>query len=137
MSRRVSNLVLGAWCLFALSCATASGSRAEHLANASRSFHDALLFQNYQAVAGHLLAELRPSFLTRAFGTERSLSVTELEIVSMTLAEDGTSARTLTRISYFELPSTTVRTEAAVVDWVHRDGAWHIERIEGGPLPVP
>lgn len=137
MVRWVSSLVFASWCLVGAGCATATAHRAEHLTNASRSFHDALLFRNYQVVASHLLAEHRPEFLSRSFGKEHTLSVTEVEILSVTLAEDGETAQTLTRLSFFALPSTTLHTESTVVHWVHRDGAWQIERIEGGPLPVP
>lgn len=137
MLRVVSSLVFASWCLVAAGCATATAQRAEHLTNASRSFHDGLLFRHYQLVSSHLLPEHRPEFLTRAFGVEETLSVTEVEILSATLAEDSKSAKTLTRLSFFSLPSTTLRTETVVVDWVHQDGTWLIERIEGGPLPVP
>ena len=83
-----------------------------------------------------LESKLRTAFLADAEEVEKKLSITEIELLSMTMSADGEKAETLSRISYFELPSTVVKTETIRVHWIYVDEEWLIERVEGGPLPL-
>ncbi len=121
-------------------CATSASRAGEQLHMASLELHDALQFGDYRLIAQRLPSALRTEFLARAYGVEKTLSVLELTTISMELAADGESARTLTRLSWYELPSTVVNTENVFIDWKRTgkgsSSGWLIERIDGGPLPI-
>ncbi|AKU92153.1 hypothetical protein [Vulgatibacter incomptus] len=123
-------------------CATTSAGRsAEQLADASRELYDALQFGDYQFVAQRISSDLRTDFLARAYGLEKSLSVLEYTTISVELQPGGDSARMLTRMSWYELPSTVVKTDNVFIDWKRvgqgSQSGWIIEKISGGPIPVP
>lgn len=122
-------------------CASSKGRAGEQLHLASLELHDSLQFGDYRVIAQRLPYELRADFLARAYGVENSLSILELTTISVDVEPDGERAQTLTRISWYELPSTTVKTENVFVHWKRTgggaNGGWQIERIAGGPLPIP
>ena len=128
-------VLLLALCL-AAGCASGPGTKAEQLALAVRDYHDALQFGDYQVIARYLQPAARADFLARAYGMEKSLSVLEFTPIATEMAADGESARMVTRLSWYELPSTVVRTENVFIVWKRRGEAWSIDAIEGGPLPV-
>jgi len=140
MTRTIRHL--GLLLLLAAGCASGPGRNAEQLALAARDYHDALQFGDFQVIARYLPTEVRTEFLARAFGVQKSLSVLEFTAIGTEMSEDGDRARMVTRLSWYELPSTVVKTENVFLQWkrvgggVARDGSWTIESIEGGPLPV-
>lgn len=122
--------------LFASACASATSARAK-LDLAARDVFDALQFGDFQVVAAYLEPEHRTDFLARAYGVEKKLTVVEFTPVGLDVDEAAEHGRMVTRISWFELPSTSVKTENVFVDWRRSKAGWRIERIVGGPLPVP
>jgi hypothetical protein len=128
--------------LAATGCASGPNRNTEQLGLAARDYHDALQFGDFQVIARYLPPEARTEFLARAFGMEKSLSVLEFTPIGTDMNEDGDRAHMVTRLSWYELPSTVVKTENVFIDWkrvgggVATDGTWTIESIEGGPLPV-
>lgn len=92
---------------------------------------------SYEAFAPYLMPEHRLDFLARAFGAEKKLHMTEFTTVGVDIAPDVTSARVVVRLSWYELPSTSVKTENLFIDWRRVEGGWRIERMTGGPLEVP
>lgn len=98
--------------------------------------HAALVVRDYRTMASLLEARLQAAFLADSDATEKNLSVTEIELLSMTMSADGDRAETLSRLSYYELPSTVVKTETVRVHWIYQETEWRIERMEGGPLPL-
>jgi len=122
----------------ATGCAAGPGAKSEQLALAVRDYHDALQFGDFQVIARYLRPAARADFLARAYGMEKSLSVLEFTPISSQNGPDGDSAFLVTRVSWYELPSTVVRTENVFVHWKRTDAdTWAIESVEGGPLPVP
>lgn len=99
--------------------------------------HASLVVRDYRTLATLLEARLRSAFLADAEPAEKNLSITEIELISMTMSADGERAETVSRLSYFELPSTVVHTETIRVHWVYAGSEWLIEGVEGGPLPLP
>lgn len=122
--------------LAATACASTHGARAK-LDLAARDVFDALQFGDFQVVAAYLEPDLRTDFLARAYGVEKTLEVVEFTPVGLDVDEDVARGRMVTRLSWFELPSTVVKTENIFVDWKRGNAGWQIERIVGGPLPVP
>ena len=122
--------------LSATACASATSARAK-LDLAARDVFDALQFGDFQVVAAYLEPELRTDFLARAYGVEKKLTVVEFTPVGLDVDEASEHGRMVTRISWFELPSTSVKTENVFVDWNRGKAGWQIARIVGGPLPVP
>lgn len=121
-------------------CAT-TGRAGEELHLASLELSDSLQFGDYRVIAQRLPAELRNEFLARAYGIEKSLSILEMTTISTTLEPDGSRAQSLIRMSWYELPSTIVKTDNVFVDWTRTGSgtnkSWQIERVSGGPLPIP
>lgn len=129
---RLAPLVL----LAATACASAQSARSK-LDLAARDVFDGLQFGDFQVVAAYLEPDLRTDFLARAFGVEKTLEVVEFTPVGLDVDEAAERGRMVTRISWFELPSTSVKTENVFLDWKRGKAGWQIERIVGGPLPVP
>lgn len=96
--------------------------------------HASLVVRDYRTMATLLESRLRHAFQADAEEVEKKLSITEIELLSMTMSAGGEKAETLSRLSYFELPSTVVKTETIRVHWVYQAEEWLIERVEGGPL---
>jgi len=123
-------------------CASCPGRVKEHLALATRDTHDALKFGDYDVVARYLPFDQRATFMSRAFGVEKKLSILDFDLISSEIAPDGKRAIVMTRISWYELPSTIVHTDSVFFDWrrdgegLAPDGSWTLVRIEGGPLPL-
>lgn len=128
--------------LAATSCAGGQRRAGEELQLAARDYHDALQYGDFQVIARYLPFEERAGFLSRAFAMENALSVVEFLPVGTDFSPGGERALMVTRLSWFELPSTVVRTENVLLHWrhegggLHSAGTWILERIEGGPLPV-
>lgn len=120
----------------AFGCAGSTASRGERLADAYRVLQASLLVRDYRTTATLLDARLRAAFLAELERAERNLSISELELLSMTMSADGERAETVSRITYFELPSTVLRTETLRVFWVFTEKEWIIEGVEGGPLSL-
>lgn len=121
-------------------CAASRARAGERLHLASLELHDSLQFGDYRLIAQRLAPELRNTFLARAYGVEKSLSVLEMTTISVEMGDGGEEAQTLTRISWYELPSTIVKTDNIFVNWRwlgEKKGGWRIEKIAGGPLPIP
>ena len=137
-SRILTVLLLAA----AAGCASGPNRNTEQLALAARDYHDALQFGDFQVIARYLAPEARTDYLARAFGLQKSLSVLEFTPIATEMNADGDRARMVTRLSWYELPSTVVKTENVFIEWkrvgggVATDGTWTIESVEGGPLPV-
>ena len=130
------------WLILALfplvvGCAGSTATRGEKLADAYRMLQASLVVRDYRTTATLLDARLRAAFLAELERAERNLSITEIELLSMTMSADGERAETVSRLAYFELPSTVLRTEAVRVHWVYAGGEWRIQGMEGGPLPIP
>lgn len=139
---RIRNLLLFLTIAGASACAAGPRKSAEELSLAARDYHDALQYGDFQVIARYLPPDQRTEWLARAFGMEKTLSVLEFRTISVDVAPAGDRARMATRLSWYELPSTVVKTENVFIDWLRTggdatsDGAWSIERISGGPLPV-
>lgn len=139
---RIATLALTLALFWNTSCASGKQRAGEELRLAARDYHDALQYGDFQVIARYLPFEERADFLTRAFALEKSLSVVEFLPVATEVSPDGKRALMVTRLSWFELPSTVVKTENVLLHWrlegggLHTPGHWILERIEGGPLPV-
>lgn len=129
MRTRTAPLVLILLC----ACATPHSER-QKLGLAQRDVLDALQFGDYQVVAQYVRPEKRSDFLSRAYGVEQSLKVLELSTVSLDVFDER--ARSVARVSWYELPSTVVQTDTVFIDWVRAGEGWSIDAISGGPLQL-
>ena len=84
-----------------------------------------------------LVQDSQRAWLERALNAreDRDLKVTEAELDDLKLRPDGT-ATTVTRLTWYRLPSVTTKTERVTLEWVDRDGVWYAAAIVGGPLPL-
>jgi len=118
-------------------CASTGSRAAEQLHLSMIELHDSLQFGDFRIIAQRISPELRTDFLARSYGVEKTLSVLESTTISVEMDQDESRARSLTRLSWYELPSTVVKTDNVFVHWRREGKGWMIERIVGGPLPVP
>ena len=139
---RLRTSLLALVVLAAAGCASGPDRVTDKLALASRNYHDALQFGDFQVIAHYLRPDARTDFLARAYGMEKTLSVLEFLTIGTEIHPDGERATMVTRLSWYELPSTVVKTENVFIRWkllgggVASEGNWIIDSIEGGPLPV-
>ncbi|MCY1033174.1 MULTISPECIES: hypothetical protein [Corallococcus] len=99
-------------------------------------FHKNLRWRNYRALSTFLVPEERQDFerQRRELHDDRDLTVTDYEIESVKLSEDGKRATVHSRIQWMRLPSASEQTEAVTSEFVFRDGVWLLEKQQAGPF---
>ncbi|WP_224249719.1 hypothetical protein [Hyalangium gracile] len=99
-------------------------------------FHKRVRWKDFRGAARVIVPESREQFLRARtdLQDERDLSITDFEILEIALAQDGMRATVTTRLGWMRLPSASEQTATVSSEWVYRDGAWLLERMEGGPF---
>jgi hypothetical protein len=64
----------------------------------------------------------------------RDLTIADYELTDLTLNPDGLSARVVSRVSWYRLPSLSQHEETVDSDFVWKNGAWLLARQVGGPF---
>ncbi|MGC4117172.1 MAG: hypothetical protein QM765_21945 [Myxococcales bacterium] len=84
-----------------------------------------------------LLPEAQQDWLNKALDAkdDENLKLTESELDDLKLRNDGT-ATTVTRVTWYRLPSVSTKTERVTVEWVDRAGIWYVAAVTNGPLPL-
>ncbi|MDX9722944.1 MAG: hypothetical protein RBU37_19495 [Myxococcota bacterium] len=103
-----------------LCCVACSGARPspeETLSRSLTTFHSHLLFGRYDDAAAYLPLEQREAFLEYYQGTDDDLKITEFEIARSELAPTRDSAKVEVDLSWYQLPSMTVKTSKMVEKW--------------------
>ncbi|HVG61364.1 MAG TPA: hypothetical protein VNA24_22580 [Hyalangium sp.] len=99
-------------------------------------FHQRIRWKDFRGAAKYLVPESREVFLrTRADRRDdRDLSITDFELLEVQLAPDGMRATVVTRIQWMRLPSPSEQTATVTSEYVFRDRAWLLERMDEGPF---
>jgi hypothetical protein len=99
-------------------------------------FHQRVRWKDFRGAAKYLVPESREVFLrARAeHRDDRDLSITDFEILDVQLAPDGMRAIVVTRMQWMRLPSPSEQTATVTSEYVFRDKAWLLERMDEGPF---
>lgn len=111
-------------------------SGAEGAQKAADLFHHRIRWKDFGGAALLIVPEKRTAFEEgrRLLRDDRDLSVADYQLDEIQLGADQLSARLISRIVWYRLPSVTSHEDTVVTDLVWRDGAWLIARQEGGPF---
>lgn len=130
---------LAALSLFALLLACAQlrpKANADSLRQASDTFARFLRWGDLRGASQLLVHESQRGWLDAALDArdDENLKVTEVEPDDLRL--EAGRATTVSRVTWYRLPSVNARTERMKVEWVERGGTWYVVAIDGGPLPL-
>jgi hypothetical protein len=115
---------------------TPKGTGLEELKPVVEDFHKRIRWKDFRGAARHIVAESQEPFLKAraAQQDDRDLSITDFEILEIALSADGLRGTVTTRLQWMRLPSASEQTATITSEFVFRDGAWLLERMEGGPF---
>jgi hypothetical protein len=111
--------------VFLASCSMAGMHSGERFLSARDDFSQRLRWQDYQGAARHLAAEQRSTFLEKYSGRD-DLRFVAVEPISADLGDENRSAKTLTVLQYYRLPSAVVKTFQLSQEWVFEENSWQI-----------
>lgn len=99
-------------------------------------FHHRSRWKDYGGAALLIVPEKRKAFddARRLLHDERDLNISDYQLDEISLSEDAASARVVSKIDWYRLPSVTNHEDTVVTDFVYRGGAWMIARQTGGPF---
>lgn len=126
--------VFGLWVFAALfvSCASSSPetNHAELLRRSTLQFHSDIRWQRYDSAAAHLPLDQRDTFLDFYEARRQALFVTEFEVIQLQLSPDKKTAHAQVLMSWYELPSTQVRTSLIDERWAFQEQQNRWEVVE-------
>ncbi|MBI3184617.1 MAG: hypothetical protein HYZ28_20975 [Myxococcales bacterium] len=105
---------------------------------AAETFHQRIRWRDFRGAAELIVEERRQAFESesRAKDDERNLTVTDYRLEDARVSDDGQKATVVSRISWLRLPSVSEQSEMVTSEYVFRDGAWLLERQQGGPFAL-
>jgi hypothetical protein len=100
------------------------------------SFHQRVRWKDYRMASHYVVPERRQQFETavREREDERDLDITDYEIEGVELVDEGQRAIVTSSFRWTRLPSVSVRKATVTSEFIYRNGAWLLERQEGGPF---
>jgi len=129
--------------LASASCATVSKPDLDELKPAVEAFHQRLRWKDFRGAADLIVPERREAFIrarTR-LKDDKDLFITDFQLEDARTSPDQAVARTVARLSWYRLPSTTEETAVITNVFAWRQGAWLLESQDSGPFedlrPVP
>jgi hypothetical protein len=111
-------------------------SGVEELKTAADLFNHRARWKDYGGAALLIVPERRAAFEAgrRLMNDNRDLTIADYELTDLTLNPDGLSARVVSRVSWYRLPSLSQREETVESEFVWRNGAWLLARQTNGPF---
>jgi hypothetical protein len=115
---------------------TKKTSDLETLRPTVESFHQRVRWKDYRVASRYVVPERRQQFerVVREREDERDLDITDYEIESVEMVDEGQRAIVTSTFRWTRLPSVSVQKGTATSEFVYRDGVWLMERQEGGPF---
>lgn len=106
------------------------------LTRASETFARFLRWGDLRGASQLIVHESGPAWLDAALDAkdDADLKVTDVEADDLQLKEGA--ATTISKVTWFRLPSVSAETGRMKVQWVARGGTWYVLAIDGGPLPL-
>jgi hypothetical protein len=122
----------------ALACAHGErgGGSAEGAQSAAELFHHRARWKDYGGAALLLVPERRPAFeqARQRLADERDLSIADYQLEEISLGADQRTARVVSHVSWYRLPSISQRDDLVVTELQWSDGSWLVARQSGGPF---
>jgi hypothetical protein len=99
-------------------------------------FLQRIRWRDYRGAANTILPERREAFLAarKAQHDERDLTITDYDLEDAKLGADDTHAKVVTKVSWVRLPSPTENTDTITLEFLFKDRAWWLARMDEGPF---
>jgi hypothetical protein len=125
------------WATLALAaCATPGKPDLDELKPAVEAFHQRVRWKDFRQASQLIVPERRDSFLrarTR-LNDERDLFLTDFQLEDAKPSVDRSAARTVSRVSWYRLPSTQEESATVTSVFAWREGTWLLESQDSGPF---
>jgi hypothetical protein len=123
--------------LLLLSACAHSGleSSAGQLKTDSSDFEKSLRFQDYGGAAQLVAPAKRQAFLAARRREGNDLTITDMEVIDVQMAQDAKQAMVVSRMRWVKLPSATEVTAEVRESWVATGNGWVLLSLAGGPFP--
>lgn len=123
--------------LFFCACATVPKADQEQLKPTIEGFHKAVRWKDYRQASDLLVPELRTEFTKQRLklNDDQNLTITEYDLEDARVAPDGMRASVVSKVSWFRLPDTTVKSATPTSQFVWREAHWLLESMDEGPFP--
>lgn len=118
-------------------CATLRKPELDDLKPAVEAFHQRVRWKDFRGAADLIVPERRDTFVKARASTndERDLFITDYQLEDARLSPDLSTARAVTRLSWYRLPSSTEQTVTVTNLFVWRENTWLLESQDVGPFP--
>lgn len=129
--------------VFLAGCATVPKGEIDDLKPAVRALYQSFRWKDFRGAAELMVLERRDDFVKARtkLKDDQDLYITNFELEDAKLSPDMLTARAVTRLSWYRLPSTTEKSATIGNLFVWRDGTWQLESMDDGPfeelLPAP
>ncbi len=89
-------------------------------------YHSALRWRDYERARQYILPELYPDFDQFVQSIKDQLDITEFQIISLELEEDGYQAQVQVRRNYYLLSSLKNQEQVLTQTWKLIEGRWYL-----------
>jgi hypothetical protein len=124
------SLALLAGCTHALFEASAAQLKTD-----AEDFEKALRFQDYNSAAQLVSSSHRQAFLAARRKEGTDLTITDLEVIDVQMAQDGKHAVVMSRMRWVKLPSVSEVSAEVRETWEAVGASWQLTAFSGGPFP--
>lgn len=130
-------------CVVFAGCATVPKGEIDDLKPAVRALYQSFRWKDFRGAAELMVLERREDFVKARtkLKDDQDLYITNFELEDAKLSPDLLTARAVTRLSWYRLPSTAEKSATVGNLFVWRDGIWQLESMDDGPfeelLPAP
>jgi hypothetical protein len=122
--------------VFLAGCVTVPKGEVDDLKPAMRALYQSFRWKDFRGAADLMVAERRDAFVKarKTLNDDRDLFVTNFELEDAKLSADLLTARAVTRLSWYRLPSSTEQTVTVMNVFIWREGLWQLESMDDGPF---
>ena len=122
--------------VFLAGCVTVPKGEVDDLKPSMRALYQSLRWKDFRGAADLMVAERRDPFIKarKTLNDDRDLFVTNFELEDAKLSADLLTARAVTRLSWYRMPSITEQTVTVMNVFVWREGVWQLESMDDGPF---
>jgi hypothetical protein len=131
---KATTLPLLAWALLGVGCHV-GGPSVSTLKSTYEEFELRVRWADAGAAAQMIVPERRAAFLAARTRDAADLSLTDVELIDVSVADDTQKAVVTSRYKWIRLPSASEKTDDAKSTWVVRGNDWFLESMQGGPFP--
>lgn len=120
----------------AASCVTVPKGEIEDLKPAVEAIHQRFRWKDFRGAAELMVLERQEAFIKARskLDDEKDLFITNFEMEDAKISPDLLTAKAVTRISWYRLPSTTEKSATVTNVFVWRGGLWQLESQDDGPF---